>query len=57
MTQHNSPNVQTNKPATATERDAAKNGKQDGLQKTREATASREEIAQVKTPQGQSNRG
>lgn len=50
-------NVESNKPATPVEQQTAAKSGQDGLRKTRENSSSREEIAQTKTSQGQSNRG
>ena len=50
-------NVETNKPATPVEQQTAETSGQDGFRKTRESSASREEIARTKTSQGQSNRG
>jgi hypothetical protein len=50
-------NVESNRPATPVEQETAAKSGQDGLRKTREDSSSREEIAQTKTSQGQSNRG
>ena len=57
MPKERNASVETNKPAVPADKRAASESTQDGLQKTRENSASREEVSQAKTPQGQSNRG
>ena len=57
MPQDHNSNPETAKPATPVEQRSASKSTQDGLQKTRENTQTRDKISKQKTPQGQSNRG
>ncbi len=49
--------VQSNKPASKAEQQAARETTKDGLKKARDARHTRDEVLEQKTSQGQPNRG
>jgi hypothetical protein len=57
MANKSADNPETSKPATPAEAKAGAQSTKDGLKKTREATQTRAEVRQQKTPEGHSNRG